>query len=87
MRYWGMRDVVAAQIDQLLRAGGRPVAGSPVHEDERLTKLRERAQLEIDDAKCGEGYFAEVNDGVGLASEQARRSAWETVLRLAGESS
>lgn len=64
-----------------------PVAGSPVHEDERLTKLRGRAQLEIDDAKCGEGYFAEVNDGVGLASEQARRSAWETVLRLAGESS
>jgi len=62
------------------------VAGSPVHEDERLTKLRDRARLEIADAKAGERYHAEVNDGVGLASEQARRFAWEMVLRLAGES-
>lgn len=38
---------------------------------------------EVTDAKAGETYAAEVNQGVLLASEEARRRAWESVFRKA----
>lgn len=45
--------------------------------------LVSHASREVTDAKAGETYAAEVDQGVLLASEQARRYAWETVFRKA----
>lgn len=49
-----------------------------------LAKLAEHAEQEIADAKAGEEYAAEVNNGGALMAEHARRFAWETVARIAG---
>lgn len=65
----------------------RPVALPTAREGETLAKIRERAESEIADAKAGEHYHAEINNGAGLMAEKTRRFAWETVLRLAGASS
>ena len=48
-----------------------------------LAALLTDAERNIRDAKAGETYAAEVNQGVLLASEQARRAAWESVERKA----
>lgn len=48
---------------------------------EALQAIRDRARSEIADAKEGEHYHAEVNNGAGLAAEQSRRRAWEAVVR------
>lgn len=44
--------------------------------------LRQRAADEITDASMGAAYAGEVDQGVLLASEQARSAAWQTVKRL-----
>lgn len=49
-----------------------------------LEAVLNRARLEQDDAECGMRYAAEVNNGAGLAFEQARQQAWSDVERLIG---
>ena len=47
-----------------------------------LAKLRDRADQEIADAKQGEWFAGETNDGRMLAREQQRRGIWETVRSI-----
>lgn len=61
------------------RAAG--VAAEAGRVREALQAVSERAKAEIADAKEGEHYHAEVNNAAGLAAEQSRRSAWESVVR------
>lgn len=64
-------------VDEATRA-----SAALANRDRALDAVRARAEREIEDAEASQRYAAEINDGVMLASAQARAWAWKDAVAV-----